>query len=622
MRRALTALLVIAAFVPAAPAFAARFDIAPAGHTSFPDKAYTLTLPPGANVGASQVSVTENSRGVSAPSLVPASNASSDRFGVVLVIDTSTSMRGGPLKAAMAAAREFADQRNPRQKVGIVLVNRTATVALEPTADAGALDIALSEKPEIAGGTRLYNGVQTALDELAKARISAGSVIVLSDGADNGSATSVATLTSHARAQGVRLYAVGLRNKYLDRGALNTLATGGRGRFVVADSEGDLNGIFRELAAQIKSQYLLSYKSVLGPGERVHVAVSIDAFGTASDDYKTPALTRGETVKHSLWTSGAVIAAVSVGCALLVGLVFLTLLLVTSRRRSVQVRVADFMGGGPDLTVTDDFAHQRAAGLVDGAERSLARTEWWAQFKEDVEIARIEKPAVNIALGAGAGSCLLLFVLTFATGNLLVGLVAALVVPALVRMFVRFKVERQRRLFAEQLADNLQVIASAMRAGNSFAGALAVAVEDAAEPARAELRRAVVDERLGVPFDEALKSVARRMDNRDLTQVVLVASLQRETGGNTAEILDRVAETIRERIQLRRFVRTITAQGRLTRWVVTALPVVLALAISALQPNYLDPLLHTGPGHALLVLGIVLVTAGSLTIKKIVNIKV
>jgi tight adherence protein B len=114
----------------------------------------------------------------------------------------------------------------------------------------------------------------------------------------------------------------------------------------------------------------------------------------------------------------------------------------------------------------------------------------------------------------------------------------------------------------------------------------------------------------------------RRMESRDLDQVALVASLQRETGGNTAEVLDRVTDTVRERLALRRSVETLTAQGRLSRWVLTALPVVLLIAMSLINPSYPAPLFHTTPGHIALVLAAVMLVSGSLVIGRIVNIKV
>jgi tight adherence protein B len=190
-----------------------------------------------------------------------------------------------------------------------------------------------------------------------------------------------------------------------------------------------------------------------------------------------------------------------------------------------------------------------------------------------------------------------------------------------VRAFVTRKVRHKRALFAEQLPDNLQVLSSALRAGHSFVGALSVVVDDASEPSRSEFRRVVADEQLGVPLEDALEVVVQRMDNRDLKQVSLVAALQRQTGGNMAEVLDRVAETLRERAELRAMVKTLTAQGRMSRWVVSALPVALLLVISALNPTYVAPLFTQSGGRIALGLAAGMVVAGSLVIKRIVNIK-
>ena len=133
----------------------------------------------------------------------------------------------------------------------------------------------------------------------------------------------------------------------------------------------------------------------------------------------------------------------------------------------------------------------------------------------------------------------------------------------------------------------------------------------------------IADEQLGVPLEDALEVVARRMDNDDLEQVALVATLQRETGGNTAEVLDRVAETIRERHELRRLVRTLTAQGRMSRWVVSLLPVGLLAVISLLNPGYLEPLFtHSDRAGCCWSLAAAMVIAGSLVIKRIVDIEV
>ena len=115
-------------------------------------------------------------------------------------------------------------------------------------------------------------------------------------------------------------------------------------------------------------------------------------------------------------------------------------------------------------------------------------------------------------------------------------------------------------------------------------------VDAAAEPMKSEMARVVQEEALGTPLEDALAMVAKRMDNTDLDQLGLVARLQRDTGVSAAEVIDRVTETVRERFELRRLVSTLTSQARMSRWIVTLLPVGLLLVISLLNPHYLHPL--------------------------------
>jgi tight adherence protein B len=222
----------------------------------------------------------------------------------------------------------------------------------------------------------------------------------------------------------------------------------------------------------------------------------------------------------------------------------------------------------------------------------------------------------------GLGMLVVGFVVHFISSSLLVSVVFAVAVPFAVRWYLKRSLLRVRRLFAEQLPDNLQVLASALRAGHSFIGALSVVVNDAPEPAKTEFSRVVQDEQLGVPIEDALRVVVERMDSRELEQVALVAALQRETGGNTAEVLDRVTDTIRERFELRRTVQTLTAQGRLSRWVLTLLPVALLGVITLVNPGYINILYSSLAGKILLVMAGISVTAGSIVIKRIVDIKV
>ena len=257
--------------------------------------------------------------------------------------------------------------------------------------------------------------------------------------------------------------------------------------------------------------------------------------------------------------------------------------------------------------------------MFTGTERSLERTRWWQSFKEGLQFADVTIPPVQVVFGTVVVTLFAAWALSLIAAPLAL---CAVAVPLILRGIVKGRIARKRRLFGDQLADNLDVLASGMRAGHSLVGALSVVVADAAEPSKSELQRVIADEQLGVPLEAALDRVVERMRSRDLEQVALVASVQSETGGNAAEVLDRVIETIRERQEVRRLIRTLTAQGRLARWIVSLLPILLMIGIAIISPSYLRPMFtHTG-GLVALVLGGFMIAAGSVIIGKIVDIEV
>jgi tight adherence protein B len=620
---ALLALALVLAFAPAAAA-EGSLGISELGGTRFPDRAFVLTLPSHRLLDSSQVVARENGRLVSDLVVVPA-DGSGGRFGAVLVIDASNSMEGAAIEGALAAARAFVEQRSPTQAVAIVTFNKGPKVLLQLTTDAAALEAALASPPPLASGTHIYDAVATAVGLLREAKVAGGSVVVLSDGSDTGSALAGSTVVARAKAAGVRVFAVGLRGKAFRPEGLRALTDGSGGEYAEATSSEQLARLFGTLGSRLASQYVVRYRSHAGPEERVQVEIAVaDIAGVASAEYVSPPLpiaTEGpfhRPFAETFWRSAAAAVAVSLACALLLGLGIVALL--RPRRPALRRRMAEFVS----IAAPKDERRQGALTtekMLAGAEKSLERTAWWTQFKAELEIARIGIPAVQIVAVTAIATLLAAWIASGLGGSTPYALLG-LAVPIGVRAVLKRKLERQRRLFAEQLPDNLQVLASALRAGHSLVGALSVVVEDSPEPSRAEFRRVIGDEQLGVSLDEAFMVVVRRMDNRDLEQVALVAALQRDMGGNTAEVLDRVTDTVRERFELRRMVRTLTAQGRMSRWIVSLLPVGLLVFITAVSPEYMRPLFTEPLGRILLVGAAIMLVAGSFVIKKIVDIRV
>ena len=147
-------------------------------------------------------------------------------------------------------------------------------------------------------------------------------------------------------------------------------------------------------------------------------------------------------------------------------------------------------------------------------------------------------------------------------------------------------------------------------------------VDAATEPSKGEWARVIADEQLGMPLDAALRSLGARMNCREVEQVALVAALHSQTGGNMAEVLDRIAEGVRERAELRRELNALTGQARLSRWIVTGLPPAIMAIVMVTNPSYLRPLLDTSMGQVMLAIAAVLLISGSLIMKALTRIEV
>jgi tight adherence protein B len=609
-----------------------------AAGSGFPSRSYILTLPHGAKLKPGAIQAFENGTAVDDLIVTPVSESTSQQFGVVLAIDSSTSMEGKPEKAAFAAARAFAAQRKGKEQLAVVTYNVAPTVALPFTTDQAKIDLALSKQPVFLFGTHIYDAVSHSLKLLRDAKIKAGTLILLSDGQEHRAPGDTAThqtlegAAAAARSAHVRIFAVGLRSRLSKLAALKKLARDTGGLYIETTSITQLQKIYRQLGSSLASEYLLRYASVAGPDKHIKVTVRVEGLkGVATTEYRTPSLpvaVKGATPPYKpsqarrIATSTVTMSLVGLLVAGLIGL-GAYMLMSGPKKGTVRRRMAEFVSVP---TAIRDGSRRPTAQItekmLEGTDSMLRGSGWWQRLRWENDIAKITMPPEQIIVLTAVGSFLALLLIKFLSGSLLLGIIFAAVIPFGVRFFLKKSLERQRKLFAEQLPDNLQVLASALRAGHSFIGALSVVVNDAPEPARSEFQRVVADEQLGVPIDNALRVVVERMKSRELEQVALVGALQRETGGNTAEVLDQVTDTIRERFELQRTVQTLTAQGRMSRWVLTALPLFLLGVITIINPGYMSIMYHTTGGKAALVMSGISVICGSFVIKKIVNIKV
>jgi tight adherence protein B len=182
-----------------------------------------------------------------------------------------------------------------------------------------------------------------------------------------------------------------------------------------------------------------------------------------------------------------------------------------------------------------------------------------------------------------------------------------------------FKRSRRINAFNAVLAESIDMLARALRAGYSMVGAIDMLSKNAQEPAASEFGEIFKQQNLGLPLRDALMQILDRVPSLDLRVLVTAILVQKDTGGNLAEILDRTVFVIRERLRIQGEIRIQTAQGRLTGWILSALPVVMLILINLLNPGYSSILLHDPLGRKMLYVSIGMLATGTLIIRHIVN---
>ena len=210
----------------------------------------------------------------------------------------------------------------------------------------------------------------------------------------------------------------------------------------------------------------------------------------------------------------------------------------------------------------------------------------------------------------------------FVSLQLLVGVLVAVGVAMAEWIYVLIRIDRRESAFTNQLGDCLTMVANAMRAGFSFLQAMDLISKEMEPPISDEFRHVMRDINLGASLERALEDMDRRVNSPDYSLVVTAVLIQQQVGGDLAHILDTISETIQDRIRMRREVKTLTAQGRMSGWVLVALPLFTGLLINFISPGYMEPLLKEKAGQIAICLAIVMDIIGYLVIQKIVNIDV
>jgi tight adherence protein B len=260
--------------------------------------------------------------------------------------------------------------------------------------------------------------------------------------------------------------------------------------------------------------------------------------------------------------------------------------------------------------------------MVELVDRRL-RSRGWAPFTaQELELAAVKMTPGYLVVLVSIISFISFMVVSSLSRNILGAFVVSLLVPVVAKLVLKHLAGKRRAAFANQVDETLQLLAAALRAGHGLTRAFDTVSRETDPPMSEELARIVNENRIGRDLVDAVTQSAVRMQNPDFRWVAEATGIQRETGGNLNEVLDRVGETIRERAQLKREVRTLSAEGRMSALVLIALPFLTVGALSVLNPAFMHPLYTTRAGYMAMGISVVLFAVGILWMRVIVNVKV
>jgi tight adherence protein B len=600
----------------------------------------------GQRLSNGDVTVSINQRPVPVTGVTPAQEQRGRRgqLAVILAVDTSGSMRkNNNIETARNAAARFAAAMPPNTRLGVISFGTRTKLELGLTTDRDRVQQVIRNlQAEVDGGTALYDAVVRGSNVLAR-QPGLHNLVVLSDGRHEGTGTTLDQARAAAKGKAV-ITAVALEAGFpQDKAALQDLAaaTGGKTKSALAQ---DLDDVFQDVVVDLVSQYVVDVELPPGLGDSVAFRLEVRANGEVgvfdqpnfalprqaspatvavpTELQPVPALSRLERPEGRYVIAIVGFATVLLACLVLFG--------PRSRGgkpyRALRQRLSPY-----SLTpaISIDQPPLTAFGSSEWAGKATAMAETLVRRGnlEEAFLDRLEAAGLNmrvaefvlISLGSAFIPPLLVLVVT---RNFLLTVVVVLLGVVGPFLYLSVRASRRQAKFDEQLPSTLQLIAGALQAGHSLQQAVDTVVHEAGDPIAGEFQRVLTEARLGRPLEEAFEAMAKRTASVDFEWTVMAIRLQRQVGGNLAEVLSTVSQTIRDRYSLKRQIRALSAEGRLSSLILSVLPILLFGALLLFNPQFLRPLFTTSVGIMMMAGSVVLMIFGMLWLRKITEIKV
>ena len=581
--------------------------------------------------------VTENGEPVEGLEVTPLLEAEETLVVTSLVLDISTSMDGEPLERIQDAAIDtVATLTGQDIPVGLLAFESVTHVLSAPTLDAEELNQLIAGL-EATGRTALFDAVIEGVDQLASVE-GLPNLVVFADGEDNESEATFDDAVAAAVDAEVPVIVVAFETERFEPDTVAPLADETGGRLMTAADTDEFGAVFDDVATDIASQYVLAYSGENFEADNLDVQVDVEIEGSTADasftvpNHRQADATQAAPTPVTRTPSQPGLFASSTALYAGVGAAFLALLaifgLMFTGQRTTGDRVlagqleryikhGDQRAGRSGLVGT--HFRERAMEFLESTPRPKGYDERLRRRLEQAAWPLRNSEFLLMSVGAGVVALVITGFAFNWPGGVLIGIVAAS------GPWIVLEVRRSRRqdAFLRNLPDTLQLMAGSLRAGYGVLQALDSVAKESTGPAAEEFQRVITEARLGMAVEDALQAMADRIDSDDFRWVVLAINIQREVGGNLAELLDTVAETLREREMLRRQISVLSAEGRLSAIILIALPIVLTIYLILVRPDYIGALVTSGLFGWMLVGGAsVLMLIGVVWIRKMIQIEV
>jgi len=590
-----------------------------------------------------QVTVTANGEPVSDLEVAPLSE-SAVAAGAVLAIDTSGSMAGAPLEAAKEAAKGFVAQARPGDRIALITFADDVRVLSGFTGDAASLNSLIdgvAADGDTAFNDAIIKGVAMYADPASRDLLP--HMIVLTDGDDTGLGAPLDDAVAAVESSDVRVFGVALESPDLNPDPVRAVAEAGDGLFLSTPDAAGLSALYDEVGREISNTMVARFTSpVSTPGEVEFAAAyqGLSAVASASVSGYATTTTAGPAVTTTLAPHTTVViergAPLDTETLILVGTiglgltVFLIAVILFGRDEEGETggRFAKRLqayGRRVKTTAQERKSFLQRIPLVsrftEAAEEEVRRRGLLSGVNSALEQANVpmspgEAILAMLGMAAVGGVSIAFF------NGLLAGLIAFAVMLLLLIGFVRFAGGRERRKFEDQLPDTLTLLSTSLRAGYSLLQAAEAVTAESPDPTAREFGRATAEARLGMAVQDSFDGIAERTRSRDFEWAVMAIDIQREVGGNLAEVLQTVADTMRARNRLRGEIRALTAEGRISAIVLASLPFALFAFLWFANREYLLPLLESMFGRIAIAAGVLLMAGGVFWLKKIVDIEI